>query len=77
LHPNITAVEYQKNGVSTWIPGVVLNGPYIISVNSTNFPGFTSGDYVSALKIHYSNINPGGDINTTLSATYINPEHSG
>ena len=56
---SISAVEYQKNGVNTWITGVSFVGPYQSYVNATNFPGFTSGDYVSALKIKYDNINPG------------------
>ena len=72
---NTTAAEYQKNGVNTWIPGVTLGTN--VAVNTTNFPGFSPGDYVSALRFQMTNVPVNADRDNLIYATVINPPHGG
>jgi len=46
------SVDYQKNGVATWIPSVPLGA----SVPVNSFPGFIAGDYVSRLRFNFTNV---------------------
>jgi uncharacterized repeat protein (TIGR01451 family) len=70
---NVTAVEYQKNGVNTWIPGVTTGS----DIDVDSFPTFAPGDFVSALRFRLSNIAPGGRVDNFIFATVINPPHGG
>lgn len=69
-----TAIEYQKNGGATWIPGVPL-GP---SVAVGAFPGFIAGDYVSGLRFRLTAVAVGFD-NSQISvrSTAVNPPNGG
>ncbi|KAB8144837.1 DUF11 domain-containing protein [Chloroflexia bacterium SDU3-3] len=70
----ITAVEYQKNGSSTWVGGV----PTGAGVAVASFPGFVAGDYVSALRFTIGSLpvyTAVGGI--TIYSTVINPPNGG
>jgi hypothetical protein len=69
------SVDYQKNGVNTWIAGVALGSAMV--VNGTNFPTFGGGDYVSRLRFRFNNVTPTSDNSVVIRATVINPPHGG
>ncbi len=58
-----TSVAYQKNGVTTWIPGVPLG----TNVAVTSFPGIATGDYVSALRFTLDRL----PVNDTFDGIHI------
>jgi hypothetical protein len=52
---NPISIDYQKNGINAWISGVTLP-VFVLDVNSGTFPGFTTGDYVSNIRVTYDNV---------------------
>ena len=67
-------VDYQRNGINTWISGVPL-GP---SVAVASFPSWSAGDYVSNLRFGF---NPLTLVDrsraVTILSTIVNPPHGG